>query len=198
MDKTKIVAAVVFFAIIAGLAGGWSWWTGRQFDFPGDQWTAKALDEARGWADDAQLRVIEGRYVRPDGVAELRTADGGWHFLFYSANRASGAAASTQVPGAPAPPSMRQHCFSYSVGRGGGRQSNLVRTLGSPTTCPSGLGAGPRHLPRCSIAQVWQRAIQRGAPNPGYAWIVARADDGAWRWNFKITGHVDLEIPDDC
>ncbi len=202
-DRLKTFLVVgTFVALFFGVMGGWLWWSSRQFDHPADHWMAKAKHEARAWADDAELSVIEGHYVRPDGVADLPDrGDTGWRFVFRSealANSPSASPAESTIPGAPPPPSTpRYACFAYIVGRGSGRAGNLVRTNGGPVRCPKGLEQISSGPPRCSVQEIWRRAEQLGAPNPGYAKIEASVQDG-WRWSFQIPGHVEFDLPDDC
>jgi hypothetical protein len=84
------------------------------------------------------------------------------------------------------------------VTRGGGRQSNLVRVSGVPVGCGRDNLSGASSPPRCSVARLWQRAKQLGAPDPGYAKITASIVDGSWQWQFRIAGHAELVITDDC
>ena len=188
--------------IVLGI-GGWLWWSSHEFGLSGEHWMTKASDDARAWADDAELVMIEGKYVRPDGVVELGdTISGRWHFLFRSPSQASArseAEPQSVVPGAPVPARTSPYdCFSFSVSRGSGRSHNLVLDSGGPVTCRSGLGPAMAKPPQCTVEQVWARAKQQGAPDPGYAAITARVEDGAWRWSFQIEGHVELELADDC
>lgn len=204
--KQRYLAAGVFVALTIVPIVGWLWWTAREFELPGEHWMTKAFAEARTWADDAELSAIEGRYVKPDGVAELQPSGGqGWRFVFRSRARATATArpaAGSVVPGAPAPArAATLDCFEYSVTRGSGRQRNLVRTSGRPVWCGNRLGesrTGTRDPPRCSLRQVWQHAKQLGAPDPGYAEITASVDGEAWRWHFRIEGHIEIDVPDDC
>ncbi|HUH02338.1 MAG TPA: hypothetical protein VML75_10095 [Kofleriaceae bacterium] len=199
---TLIVIGALAVPVAAVL--GWHWWSSRAFDQSGDHWVDKAFAEAREWASDAELISVEGSYVRPDGVAELqRSGAYGWLFWFRSPARAAAAAApapEAAIPGAPAPRRrIGTACFKYIVNRGTGRQSNLVTTSGSAAPCrDDASGRGTRTPPRCAVIQVWRRAKQQGAPDPGYARIEAAVVDGAWRWRFLIAGHVELEIADDC
>ncbi len=184
---------------------GWLWWSAREFELPGEHWMTKAFAKARGWASDAELVAIEGKFVRPDGVADLEQPGARWDYVFRSNARATAAAqpapAST-IPGAPAPPRATTHgCFQYSLTRGSGRQSNLVSPSAWPVWCQDRRDeakTGSADPPRCSIRQVWQRAKQLGAPDPGYAEIRASFAGEAWRWDFQIAGHIAVEIPDDC
>jgi hypothetical protein len=200
MYLVYVVIAVTIAAFV-----GWLWWTDREFELPGEYWMAKGLADARGWSNDAELISIEGSFVRPDGVAELQRSGYGWRFGFRSSARADAAAQpapKNAIPGAPTPTrAVVSGCFQYGVSRGSGRQSNLVRASGQPVRCQDRAaepGTGTRAPPRCSVLQVWQRAKQQGAPDPAYAEITASLDDGAWRWHFRIEGHVELEFADDC
>jgi hypothetical protein len=59
---------------------------------------------------------------------------------------------------------------------------------------------------RCSLQQVWQRARQRGAPDPALANIVLFPVNGQWSWHFTVFDRAkerqvtlfDAELPDDC
>jgi hypothetical protein len=79
--RTVILGGVLAVAIAAVI--GWIWWTRHEFDLPGEHWMAKAFEDARDWASDAELISIDGNYVKPDGVAELQSSGGwGWQFDF--------------------------------------------------------------------------------------------------------------------
>ncbi|PRP96549.1 hypothetical protein ENSA5_36250 [Enhygromyxa salina] len=192
-----------FLVLFVGGLGGWFWWSSRQFEHPADHWIAKANGKARTWADDAELSVIEGYYVRPDGVADLpNPGDSGWRLVFRSEALASGESsppAESTIPGAPPSPSTPKYaCFAYTVGRGSARSRNLVRTNSAPVRCPEGLKQQSSEPPRCSVEEVWRRAEQRGAPNPGLATVAASVQGDEWRWSFRIPDHVEFEILDDC
>ena len=196
------LAAGTFVAVLGAAIGAWLWWSEHQFDQPGDHWRAKALHEARVWATDAKLVTLRGNYVQPDGVAALdHEGDNGWRFFFRSAalGDAEASAPVRRVPGAPPTATRSRYaCFRYAVDRGTGRGGNLVRALGEPVRCGALPGSGPTHMPRCAIQQVWQKAERRGAPNPGYAQIEAKVEDGVWGWVFRIPDHAEFEFPDDC
>ena len=199
--KQHIPAAAVFVLLVGGLSW-WFWRSSRQFDHAADHWLGEAAAEARSWASDAQLFMIDGHYVRPDGVADLPSSgDQGWSFVFWSralANKPSQAVEET-VPGAPPAPTQHEHaCFAFTVRRGSGRTGNLVQTTSAPIRCPHDMNSAASEPPRCSVQEIWKRAEGLGAPNPGFAKIEARTIGGGWRWSFRIPDHVELEIPDDC
>ncbi len=203
-DKRRFQLLCLMLATMVAGVAAWLVWSHRRFDQPAEYWVAEAFDEARDWAPDAELLQLEGSLVRPDGVAELQQPGAtGWVFLFRSSAHvaeASTPAPKPTVPGAPAPPRKTVNdCFEYRVERGSGRQSNLVRPSGWPRWCAAKRGwPGSGTSPKCSVQEVWRRARQQGAPDPGYAKLSAQLIDGAWRWAFHIQGYVDLSIPDDC
>jgi hypothetical protein len=59
-------------------------------------------------------------------------------------------------------------------------------------------------LPRCTMAQVWQRAIGAGAPHPALAGISVTSAGGTFVWGFSIidastgTKVFTRKFPDDC
>lgn len=200
--RKDYIAPGVFIAVFISVIGGWLWWSSRQFEHAADHWLAEASQEARAWADDAELRAIEGHYVRPDGVAELpNEGDSGWSFAFRSPSLANGASppAPKAIPGAPPPPSTRPYaCFLFTVSRGSGRGGNLLRTRGNPVLCNPELEQASSAGLRCSVREIWARAEELGAPNPGLATVEAKLLDGGWHWSFRIANHVEFELPDDC
>jgi len=199
--RTTFLISGLFVAAMLGAIGGWLWWSGGQLERPGQVWLDVATEHAGDWAADAELVLIDGHRIRPDGAAALLSpGDSGWRFHFRSDQRASSGDGPREpvTPGGPRPIVGLLGCFEFTVRRGTGRQSNLVRTSGQPVRCPAGNVAPGMAPPRCSMNQVWARAEDLGAPNPGFAKINAAAEDGTWQWSFRIPDHVDLTIADDC
>jgi hypothetical protein len=204
--RGNLVAALGFVAVLVAALGGWLWWSSRQFEHSGDHWIARASDAADAWANDAEWVAIEGRNVKPNGVAALSEPGAvGWRFEFRSPSLQATRLRprdDSAIPGAPPTKvTAPSGCFEWVVSRGAGRASNLVNTFGSPQRCrssPAGASRGSREAPRRSIAQVWAMAKAQGAPDPGFATIRASLNETGWHWSFVVEGYVELSLDDAC
>jgi hypothetical protein len=174
----------------------------RRANQNGDAWLADATADARGWASDAELIELEGHGVAADGSTPmLESFQVTWRYVFRSPSRLGGSSKlPATIPGAPAP-ERAPGCYGFTVSLSQTSRGRLS-AAGSPMACPAGAGLGGPT--RCSIVQVWQRAIARNAPNPAYAAMQLRSSNGAREWHFEVTDRSTnttmfaANFPDDC
>jgi hypothetical protein len=155
-----------------------------------------ALAMAQQKFSDAQLVRINAEYVDPAGIAELNYG-GEVRYRFASPSRAAQPKPTAPVLGAPAVADHVNCRVSIWADK------NKPLRLGSfySSDCSETLPAGSPH---CTVGQVWQRAIARGAPDRALATVELSLRDGTPRWHFQIYDQArnqsvsDMKIPDDC
>ncbi len=148
---------------------------------------------ARAWHDDAELVLIAADATDARGIAHLETPNAHLRFEYRS-----------QIDLAQ---TARER-----VGVSAGRPANCLfsvyihdqRTQVS-TGMRTGDCAGPRLGPvRCTIARIWERAIERGAPSSALANLELHLSGEVRRWRFVILDRasskpmVDETFDDDC
>jgi hypothetical protein len=170
----------------------------------------RATREARGTASDAELSGVFAKYVDVSGRVRMpdaaaRRHAGGINFAFLS--RASASRAAATMLGAPG--TRSSDCKSirieispdYGMFTGEGVSSTTADLSG--TDCASSTPTPPR----CTLAQVWKRAIDAGAPSPAFATIelgTGHVGGASLSWTFEIvdrtTGKKVFKktFPDDC
>jgi len=175
--------------------------------FDADEYIAKAWSAARDEAADAELISVSVRMLTVDGRVD--TDHGGRLEARFRSPSAPGAApAEPAILGAntkPSPagcPVIAVDAYPYE-----GRRARRL-SFGTTTKAGSCDVRSSRAEVRCKVAEVWQRAIAKGAPQPALADVelVQTAADGAREWRFTITERGEhyektvfsAVIPDDC
>lgn len=156
---------------------------------------------------DSQLVGFEARFVRSDGTLDL-TADYNPE-VKYSFHRVVKASDSNKPLGAGGGPGPRyvpvtvqvwkpgRIMFHHRIGGGVSSKWNemefgMRRTEGSEQASPAGKPVSPK----CPLKNLWQTAIQKGAPSEAVATI---SYDGNWGYRFTIADtDVRLTFNHDC
>ena len=156
--------------------------------FDPSRYAKKALRRARNHWEDAVFVRLDVDGVFPDGHADF-TLDDGFSALyrFISPSRAKG------DPDTPIGVAKKTTCVYYvNVDKSG---VNAYELKG--WSCDDYI---PIARPKCSMKQVWKRAIEDGAPGSN-----AVAGIGYWasksskaRWSFSVKDHYSSWIDDDC
>jgi hypothetical protein len=155
-----------------------------------------ALTMAHQTFSDAQLVRISAEYVDPAGIAELNYG-GEVRYRFASPSRAAQPTPTAPVLGAPAVADHVDCRVSVWVDKNKPLRLGSTYSSDCTETLPSG-------SPRCTIGQVWQRAIAHGAPDRALATIELRLRYGKPQWHFQISDQArnqsvtDMTMPDDC
>jgi len=139
-----------------------------------------ALARVRRMWPDAALVTVRADGVAPDGRADVthaRTDE--VKYLFVSPSRVA------HAPGHDDDP-----CEWYVVIR----KSEVRMFFRSDCVDDT-----PIRPPRCTFAQVWQKAIQLGAPATGATARISYAGDATevW-WDFAVGTSLSQILPDDC
>jgi len=169
---------------------------------------AGARAKAEGSMPDPELVAIKADYVSPLGVTDLTAYGGRVSYTFVSPSRL---AVPEPVPtgplGAPAPTVKYETCATevrYSSGR-----LRVYETSGrGVATCGEALPTSPS----CTVVDVWNEAIRRGAPSNALASIRLDMRDVKLQgetksrhiaaWRFSISGSsgtvAEYTMPDRC
>jgi hypothetical protein len=150
-----------------------------------------ALRAARSLTERDQLRRIVASGVSSDGTVDLERAQSSVRYELDSA-----AGEGPQAPRAPGTLPRGTHC---------GRQTVHVRRKGiqaapdQPRSPCAASHGEPLPEPRCSLRQIWQVAIERGAPPDGRASIDYFRAHGGPAWRFSMQGsRVRFTLFGDC
>jgi hypothetical protein len=128
--------------------------------------------------------------VKSDGTVDVSAPGHRVRFVFTSA-RGEG----PQPPRPPGTLPNRGYCGKQTVQL---RSDGLSADPDLPTTQCSTERADPLPVPRCSMKEVWQVAIHRGAAADRLATIdYFRANAGP-AWRFQIPGGVSFVLYGDC
>ncbi|GEM_PF-2734080 len=149
----------------------------------------QAETTAHAWQQDAELVLLIADATDAKGIAHLEAPSARLRFEYRSQVDLAKTAAE-------------------QVGVSAGRPANCLfasyihdkRTQLS-TGMRTGDCAGPRLGPvKCSIVQIWKRAIAKGSPTVGVANIEMHLSDTVRRWRFTKTDHglVDETFDDNC
>lgn len=159
---------------------------------------AAAASAARDIASDAELSRAEINFVDSTGHVELPRKpigsrdihDVGIRFFFVSPRLAGGPAKGQlggwAQPGNAAGAGCMIEVDAFGPGT---RGHDNLRVRQRDDSC----GESMPTPPRCSLAQVWSKAIAQGAPRDALADIRLVQHDGKRRWDFTIT---DWNKPD--
>jgi hypothetical protein len=147
----------------------------------GDRWLAAATEDARAWASDAELVALRGTYVRQDGWSDV-PAGGRWSFNFRSPAREQAASTSGGPKGIVHPACAYAYEVSPSTTR---RGQASYREGGREDSPKAGCGSSLPSPPRCSIAEVWRRAMSGGAPAAALADISLTTTGTSRAWLFE-------------
>jgi hypothetical protein len=140
-----------------------------------------------------EMSKLEIAYARADGMLD---AEYGTLAIDYRVPPAPPADDPKRPIGAPLPPpptgQTSMDCPSFSVEQG--------RIVEGKTLC---MGFQSLTPPRCTVAQVWARAIADQAPKAALASLELHESDGAQSWSFAISDpprNIDFKhlYPDDC
>ncbi len=151
----------------------------------------ETLALARELSERDQLRRIVANGVRADGTIDLDAPHSSIRYEFDSALG--------EGPEPPRPPGTVRHA------RYCGRQSVQVTRAGifadqdQPRAPCRPLAGEPLPEPRCTLQQLWSRALERRAPSDGRATIeYYRAHEGpAWRFSIP-SASVSFTLFGDC
>ena len=149
----------------------------------------QAESAAHAWQADAELVLLIADATDAKGIAHLEAPSARLRFEYRSQVGLAKTAAE-------------------QVGVSAGRPANCLfasyihdqRTQLS-TGMRTGDCAGPRLGPvKCSIVQIWKRAIAKGSPTVGVANIEMHLSGTVRRWRFTKSDHglVDETFEDDC
>lgn len=157
-----------------------------------DYWS-QAEAAAHAWHDDAELVLIHADATDAKGVSHLETPNARLRFEYRSQVDLAKTAAERVGVSAGRPPNC---LFAVYIHDRRTQVSTGMRT---------GDCAGPRLGPvRCTIARIWQRARDRGAPASARANIELELSGEVRRWRFVILDPasqqpvVDTQFDDDC
>jgi hypothetical protein len=151
-----------------------------------------AFGEARAKWSDAELTKITADYVDSSGKAQLTVSGARLSFYFRSPSRVSPPPPAPRL-GMPAKVASDECELRERIYRQGTSlsQDTFTSSDGCGTSVP-----GPT---RCTIADVWQRAIAKGAPSTAVAAITLRTESGKRRWRFEIANTITaMSFADDC
>jgi type II secretory pathway pseudopilin PulG len=144
------------------------------------EYLAEAIADAKQQWPDAELMKITADYVDSYGRAQLDVSDGRLSYWFRSPARATPPPAPARI-GMPAP-SRTQPCQLRE--RIYKRDTSLTRD--TQTDSSPGCGESQPQPLGCTIPQIWQRAIAKGAPASALASITLRTEYGKRVWKLEI------------
>ncbi len=148
-------------------------------------YNAKADAAARAWHDDAELVLLIADRVDAQGMAHL-DATSKLKFEYRSQADLEKTRAEHVGVSAGRPPNC---LFAQYIHDRRTQLSSGMRT---------GDCAGPRLGPvRCTVQQVWTRAVAKGAPAGGTANLELHLSGDRRRWRF-VAPDRDLSFDDDC
>jgi hypothetical protein len=191
-----VVAFMIATVVLPAGPVVYSWF---QTTWNGQRWLEKATREARKWAPDAELAEMSGEAVDPSGFSDVRSR-GGWLFSFRSPSREKLGHSQLVAPGAaPEQPCRFQYRVFPGIRGGFMTDAKEMSVAGCGASLPSG--------PRCSVAQIWARAVTRGAPASGLASLQLKTSQNGRAWLFEIpnrstdglkTSRFQASFADDC
>lgn len=152
-----------------------------------------ATADARSTWSDVEIARIDADYVDSSGRAQLTVSGAELRFYFRSPSHAPPPPAPVRL-GLPAPSTsgqceLRERIYKQDTSL---TQDNMTE---SADTCAA-IVRGPL---RCTVLQIWQRAIAKGAQSSAVAAVRLRTEDGIRLWRFEINGTGKLmKFPDDC
>lgn len=158
---------------------------------------ADAIADAQHQWSDAELMKITADYVDSRGRAQLTVQDARLSYWFRSPSRAQPPAPPARI-GLPAQPRTTPCVLRERIKRQDSSLSSDTQTDSDPA-CGESL-PGPLH---CTIVQIWQRAIAKGAPPSALAAVTLRTESGkrVWRVQINDASHVHdfrATFDDDC
>jgi hypothetical protein len=222
-DTTRMMVGAVL--LVAVIAGGLTVLRQRQVDEGLDftERLAFALESARERVADAELSGAQVSYVDSGGRVELPVTHAllekkqppsgpteGITFRFRSESRAASRAQPPEALGRPvALGSSTPSCVIQVQTRNGKSlaASDTVRVHELPEAQCGRSSAAPV---KCTLAQVWAKALTQGAPKEALAQIELELDrDAHWVWKFEVfdwsKGPAGMNVPafsaivpDDC
>jgi hypothetical protein len=157
---------------------------------------AEAQAEAQKYMPDPVLQRIEADYVDPRGITDLEAFGGEVRYRFTSPSRAKAEAPPHQGPiGAPDPPVTWQTCEVYVTYHKNSMKTSDYQNHGD--ACGK-----PMRAPSCTVAEVWQEALRRGAPQNALAHVRLDARHKGPTWEFRISDRshdvFSMDLPDNC
>jgi hypothetical protein len=218
-SKSTWAWAVAFTALTAFLMGGLPYLIKSRAATRGYDYAEKlslATAEAYSRERDAQLLSVGARYVDNEGRVvfpdfrwgnSVSTIKWNSSVLVFEFQSLAGAKPATQVRlGAPvaergSPCSIIRLAYSPAAGWLTGHSADVTERTDIPDACRSIAGDA---LPRCTMAQIWGRAIAAGAPHPALAGISATNTSGRFVWSFSINDQAtgksafSRSFQDDC
>jgi hypothetical protein len=144
---------------------------------------------------DGVIYRIEADYVDEAGLANL-SYGGDVTYRFVSPSRAAQPPPSAAKLGAPVVDN-RQSCRIYV-------RASLSRGMRLGSSYNSGCEEIPTGPVQCTVAQIWAKAREAGAPSGALASVNMRTRNGKRKWNLSITDNAthqavfSRDFPDDC
>jgi hypothetical protein len=180
--------------------------------FSADDYVARSIVEARTMAADAEVIGLAADYVDEAGLVHSSFEAGGRYapgghlaMKFHSPSRVAQAESAPGMLGAPATGKPAERCPSLRVTTTleGNRSKQLVvsgawRDGDCRVSFPEPI--------RCTVVQIWKRAIAAGAPHPALADLDLgpTTSHKARAWSFEIKDRAkgtvvfSKDFPDDC
>lgn len=194
-----VVSAAVAGALIFGPTGRSRRFgnapAGNTFDVSSSLSEATAL--ARAKLPDAELVSMRAHYVTEDGLSQLQFNDD-VRYRFRSPSLANQPAPQASKLGAP-PVDTRKPCrVSVWVSSSSALHAGSASDAGN---CGDPPPSGPL---RCTVANVWQRALMAGAPKDSLADVSLDPKNRLWHWKLTVTDRNTSRIvfrydsDDDC
>jgi hypothetical protein len=214
MPSTTTIVTVAVVGVFAAGAFGYGYLNDKwqHEPFSADQYVVQELASARGMAPDAQVVGLAADFVDEAGLVHSSFLRGGYYvpgghieMTFSSASHGSGGGPQPEMLGAPATGKPAALCPRLLVSAR--LRGNKARSLTIEGTWRDGDCRVSFPDPvRCSVAQIWQRAITEGAPHPALADIdlgPAKSQKGR-AWRFQIIDRDTQKVvftkgfADDC
>ncbi|MCE9574123.1 MAG: hypothetical protein K8W52_13335 [Deltaproteobacteria bacterium] len=194
--------------VVVAIGGGIVWGMRRSSNarepFAADDYLARAFGDAAARDAQAQLQRLEISRVDPGGRVHTEH-DGELRAVFVTPNLRTDGEEPVML-GAPHRAGGQGHTLSVHVHLYEDEGASLEYDVDT-STCSSDCGPSAPGRLGCSVVEVWQRAITRGAPSPALADLELLTTKGTRTWRFTITDRITdgpsrevfaTEFPDAC
>jgi hypothetical protein len=200
------VPVLASFGLAIAIVGGMIWNDYKQDSaalapYLADEIIARSFTEAQKLAADAEPSSVEVTHIDPDG--RVLPQEGGFVALWFNSPSHPPPNRKPSVPGAPplrGPACPAIHALSHLRKINRSRRYEFTTQWTDDAHCYPSL-RGPL---RCTIADLWKRAIADGAPNPSHADFRLETENGKRKWRFQVVDRVDhvtlfeRSYADDC